>query len=77
VGVFLPPAYIEKALDMPRQITGSYGAQEFVMDARIKAGDHEICMAFFNSLGINMGEFSFREEGIFFSSAVFPSAFKP
>jgi hypothetical protein len=73
----LPPACIEKALDMPQQITGSYGAQEFVLDAWVKADEHEIYMAFFNSLGTNMGELSFREDGISFSSAFFPAALKP
>jgi hypothetical protein len=73
----LPPSDIAVPLDNHQRITGAYGKQEFSIDAWVMADDREITMAFFNSMGTGLGELSFNEGGIAFSSAVFPVSFKP
>jgi hypothetical protein len=72
----LPPSEIEKPLDGQQQITGSYGNQAFVMDAWVQADENEVNIALFNSFGVDMGELSFWEDGVSFSSTVFPPALK-
>jgi hypothetical protein len=74
--VLLPAAEIEAPMDGPQQISGSYGKQEFIMEAWVKADENEVNMALFNSFGADMGDFSFRDEGILLSSPVFPDSFK-
>ncbi|MDR1586719.1 MAG: DUF3261 domain-containing protein [Treponema sp.] len=74
--VLLPAAGIETPLDGPQQISGSWGKQEFVMDAWVKADETGIHMALFNSFGADMGAFSFTDEGVSFQSSVFPPALK-
>jgi hypothetical protein len=74
--ILLPAAEIEAPLDGPQQISGSYGKQEFIMEAWVKADENEVNMALFNSFGAGMGDFSFRDEGILLSSPVFPASFK-
>jgi hypothetical protein len=68
----LPPRDIEAPLDMAQHIRGSYGEQEFVMDAWVKADTTGVIMAFFNGFGAGMGDLSFDEGGIAFSSAFLP-----
>jgi hypothetical protein len=72
----LPAAEIEAPLDGPQQISGSWGEREFIMDAWVKADKTGIFMELFNSLGADMGEFSFTDGGVSFHSSVFPPALK-
>jgi hypothetical protein len=73
----LPPSDIAVPLDNYQRITGSYGKQEFSLDAWVVADDREIVMVFFNSMGTGLGELSFSEDGVAFSSAAFPASLKP
>jgi hypothetical protein len=75
--VLLPPSNIAVPLDMPQQIWGMYGKQEFVLDAWVQADEQAVNMVLFNSFGAGMGEISFYEKGIAFSSLVFPASLKP
>jgi hypothetical protein len=72
----LPAAEIEQALDGPQQFSGTFGNQEFIMEAWVKADKTGIAMALYNSLGTDMGNFSFSDEKVSFQSPVFPPAFK-
>jgi hypothetical protein len=72
----LPAAEIGAPLDGPQQISGSWGKQEFIMNAWVKADGTGIHMALFNSFGAGMGEFSFTDGGVSFQSSVFPPALK-
>jgi hypothetical protein len=72
----LPPAGIEAPLDMLQQVSGSYGRQEFLMNVWVRAGESGIAMSLFNSLGVGLGELSYREGDLSFSSPVFPPSFK-
>jgi hypothetical protein len=74
--VLLPAAEIEAPMDGPQQISGSYGKQEFIMEAWVKADENEVSMALFNSFGAGMGDFLFRDDEILLSSPVFPDSFK-
>jgi hypothetical protein len=73
----LPPSDAAVSLDGYQRITGAWGKREFSVDAWVRADDREIVMAFFNSLGTGLGELSFGDGGIAFSSAVFPPSFTP
>jgi hypothetical protein len=77
VYTLLPPSESAVSLDNYQRITGAWGKQEFSMDAWVRVDDREIVMAFFNSLGTGLGELSFSDGGIAFSSAVFPPSLKP
>jgi hypothetical protein len=72
----LPPQAIEKPLDMPQQIAGRYGEQEFIMDCWVQANERGITIALFNSFGTEAGYLAFTEGAVSFFSSVFPSALK-
>jgi hypothetical protein len=61
---------------MLQQIAGSYGGQEFLMNAWVQADESGINMSFFNSLGAGLGELSYSEGALSFSSPVFPPSLK-
>jgi hypothetical protein len=61
-------------MDGPQQISGTYGKQEFVMDAWVKADQDGIDMALFNSFGAGMGELGFQDGEVSFTSGIFPSS---
>jgi hypothetical protein len=65
----LPPSGIQRPLDMAQQITGTYGKQEFIMDAWVAADENRMTIVFFNTLGVSLGELSFHEGGAAFSPA--------
>jgi hypothetical protein len=73
----LSPAHLETPLDMPQQITGTYGNQEFVMQAWVSADEYGVTMSLFNGFGASLGELSFTETGISLVSGVFPASAKP
>jgi hypothetical protein len=73
----LDPQEIEYPMDNYQHITGTYGKDEFLMDAWVIADDTGIEMTLFNSFGAGMGEAYFRDNQVYFSSQVFPSSLKP
>lgn len=73
----LPPSDIEAPLDMPQQIRGRYGIQEFVMDAWALADERGIDLTLLNSFGAGMGELRFSEGELSFSSTLLPPLVKP
>ena len=72
----LPAAEIEKPLDGAQQVSGTYGSQEFIMEAWVRSDESGIDMALYNSFGADMGNFSFNDQGVSFYSPVFPASFK-
>ncbi|MDR2069554.1 MAG: DUF3261 domain-containing protein [Spirochaetaceae bacterium] len=64
----LPPGDIEAPMDLGQHITGTYGEGEFILDAWTEADENRVTMAFFNTLGVGMGDLSFDEGGLVFSS---------
>ncbi|MDR2784985.1 MAG: DUF3261 domain-containing protein [Treponema sp.] len=72
----LPPQAIEDPLDMPQQVTGRYGEQEFIMDGWVQANERGITIALFNTFGAETGYLAFTDGSVSFFSSVFPPALK-
>jgi hypothetical protein len=72
----LPPSAVEKPIDMPQQIIGRYGEQEFIMDCWVQANERGITIALFNSFGTEAGYLAFTDGAVSFFSPVFPSSLK-
>ncbi|MDR2758566.1 MAG: DUF3261 domain-containing protein [Spirochaetaceae bacterium] len=70
--ILLSPGDIEAPMDLGQHITGTYGEREFILDAWTEADENRVTMAFFNTLGVGMGDLSFDEGRLFFSSAFLP-----
>jgi hypothetical protein len=62
---------------MAQQITGSYGEREWVVEAWVRADETQISMTFFNSFGGTLGDLSFRDGEIYFTSDFLPASLKP
>lgn len=75
--ILLPPSEIEKPLDMPQLVSASYGGRDYYLNTWVKADETGIDMILFSELGANMGELSYRENAVSFSSPVFPQSLKP
>ena len=75
--ILLPPSGIEKALDMAQYVSASYGGRDYFLNAWVKADETGIEMVLFNELGANMGNLSYRDGAVDFSSPVFPESLKP
>jgi len=75
--ILLPPGDIENPLDMAQQISASYKGREYSLNAWVKADETGMEMSLLNELGAHMGELSFRNGLVSFSSPVFPSSLKP
>ncbi|MDR0386970.1 MAG: DUF3261 domain-containing protein [Treponema sp.] len=61
---------------MAQQITGSYGEQGWVMEAWVQADETRINMTIFNSFGGTLGDLSFRDGEIRFTSGILPASLK-
>ena len=75
--ILLPPENIENSLDMAQQISASYKGRKFFLNAWVKADETGMEMVLLNELGARMGELSYRNGLVSFSSPVVPSAMKP
>jgi hypothetical protein len=75
--MLLPPENIENPLDMAQQISASYKDRDYFLNAWVKADEAGMEMTLLNELGANMGELSYRDGRVSFSSSVFPPSLKP
>jgi hypothetical protein len=75
--MLLPPGDIESPLDMVQQISARYAGQDYLFSVWVKADETGTAMAIFNSFGTGMGELSYREGMVSFSSPFFPPSLKP
>ena len=75
--ILLPPGGIEKPMDMVQYISASYGSREFFLGSWAKADETGMEMTFFNDLGANMGELSYREDYVNFYSPILPKSLRP
>jgi len=75
--ILLPARNIENPINSFQMLSASYDKQEFQVNALVIADDTGMNMTLFNELGANMGELSWRNGEISFSSSVFPNALKP
>ena len=58
-------------MDMSQLVTASYRGQNYLLNTWVKADETEINMIMINELGANMGELSYRDGAVSFSSPVF------
>ena len=76
VYILLPPSGIEKPMDMAQHISASFQGQDYFFAAWVKANEAGIEMTLLSELGTNMGELSYRDSAVFFSSPLFPASLK-
>jgi hypothetical protein len=79
--VLLPPGAIEQDMDMAQFLSTEFRGQNFFLNVWVKANEDAIDMVFFNEMGASIGELSYRDGAVRFSSTVFPvsvlRAFQP
>jgi hypothetical protein len=75
--ILLPAQYIENPINGFQLFSAAYDKQEFQVNALVIADGTGMNMTLFNELGANMGELSWRNGEIYFSSSVFPKSLKP
>jgi hypothetical protein len=73
----LPPDGIEQSMDMAQFVSASFQGQEYFMHTWVRADTTGMEMTMFNEFGTTMGELSYREGLLHFSSAVFPDSMRP
>ena len=71
--ILLPTEGIEQAMDMAQFLSAEFRGQNYFFNAWVKANENAIEMTFFNELGASMGELSYRNGAVNFSSTVIPS----
>jgi len=70
----LSPEFMENSMDNQQFISASYGNMNFQAIAWVKADKNGIEMILMNELGNGLGELSYRDGAILFSSPVFPQS---
>jgi len=75
--ILLHPENIEKPQDGLQLVSASFGGQDYQMLTWVKADETGINMSLLNEMGAAMGELSFNEGAVSFSSAVFPGSLSP
>jgi len=75
--ILLPPEDIEQPLDMPQLVSASYGDKDYYLNSWVKADAAGLNITIINELGANMGELSYRDGELSFSSAIFPPSLRP
>ena len=79
--ILLHPRGIERAMDMVQYISAEFGGQFYFLNAWVKADENAIEMTLFNEMGASIGDLSYRDGAVHFSSTVFPrslmQSFKP
>jgi len=75
--ILLHPENIEKILDGPQLISASFMEREHQMITWVKADETGINMILLNEMGVTLGELSYQNGTISFSSSVFPRALRP
>ncbi|MDR2942686.1 MAG: DUF3261 domain-containing protein [Treponema sp.] len=73
----LPAVDIENPLDMAQSISAEWQGNGYSFNAWVKADKAGMEMVLLNELGVNMGELSFRDGLVSFSSPLFPKSLKP
>jgi hypothetical protein len=73
----LTPDCIEKTMDMPQQISGRYGTNEFIMEVYVLADENSVTIVLYNSFGAEMARLLFDGRVVNFVSNYFPKSVKP
>jgi hypothetical protein len=75
--ILLSPAGIEKPIENLQLLSASYNGQNYFLNAWVKANEEGIDMIFLSELGASMGDLTYRDGTVNFSSAVFPKSISP
>jgi len=75
--ILLPPEDIEQPLDMPQLVSASYGNKDYYLNSWVKADAAGLNITIINELGASLGELSYRDGAVSFSSAMFPPSLRP
>ena len=73
--VLLPPQGIEQDMDMAQFLSAEFRGHNFFLNAWVKADENAIEMVLFNELGASIGELSYSNGEVHFSSDVIPKSF--
>ena len=73
----LPTSGIEKPLDMAQYVSAAFQGRNFLMISWVKADETIIEMTLLNEMGINVGELSYRDGIMAFSSQALAGLLKP
>jgi len=68
---------MEKSIDMAQRISASYQGRDFLFTAWVKADKTGIDMTLLSEMGTTIGELSYRDGFVSFSSPVFPESLRP
>jgi hypothetical protein len=74
---FLLSGGCEKPMDMAQFLSAFYGSQDIQFTAWVKADETTLEIIMLNDMGISMGELSYMNSVVSFSSSVLPSSVKP
>jgi hypothetical protein len=75
--ILLPTEDIDHPLDSHQLISASFNGRDYFLNAWVKADREALNMTLINELGANMGELSYRNGSVSFSSPVLFLPFKP
>jgi len=75
--ILLHATGIEKSMDMAQRISASFQGKDFLFIAWVKADEKGIDMTLLSELGTHMGELSYRDGSISFSTTVLPGSLRP
>ena len=64
-------------MDMAQQISASWEGRDYFLNAYVQADETGMGMTLLNELGASMGEISYRNGAVSFSSGMFPKSLKP
>jgi len=73
----LPCGDIENPLDSAQRISASWQGKDYSFNAWVKADKSGMEMTLLNELGVSMGELSYQNGLVSFSSSIFPKSLKP
>jgi len=72
----LPCGDIENTLDSAQRISASWQGNDYSFNAWVKADKTGMEMTLLNELGVSMGELSYQDGSVSFSSTIFPKSLK-
>ena len=64
-------------MDMIQYISASYQSQTYFFNALVQADETGIDMILLNEMGVNMGNLSYKDGSLNFSSLLFPRSMRP
>jgi hypothetical protein len=71
------PGGCEKLMDMAQLISAFYGSQDIQFTAWVKADEAALDIIILNDIGVSMGELSYRDGAVLFTSSALPASLKP